>query len=92
MSLSTRANFSAGVGYGNQQGGRSGRHHTSPLIPEPTPNLNVRFATNAHAEFKLNKSERSQHPKFLDLIPPSCLRNAPAFPPPIPEVAAIEVF
>lgn len=45
MSLSTRANFSAGVGYGNQQGGRSGRHHTSPLIPEPTPNLNVRFAT-----------------------------------------------
>ena len=47
MSLSTRANFSAGVGYGNQQGGRSGRHHTSPLIPEPTPNLNVRFATKA---------------------------------------------
>ena len=40
----------------------------------------------------LNKSERSQHPKFLDLIPPSCLRNAPAFPPPIPEVATIEVF
>lgn len=26
-----------------------------------------------------NKSERSQHPKFLDLIPPSCPRNAPAF-------------
>lgn len=48
MSLSTRANFSAGVGYGNQQGGRSGRHHTSPLIPEPTPNLNVRFATPGH--------------------------------------------
>ena len=28
---------------------------------------------------RLNKSERSQHPKFLDLIPPSCPRNAPAF-------------